>query len=188
MIKDIQKKQEIGIVKKQDILENQAKIVYLGLGSNLGNRKNNIEKAKQFLHKYNVNVIKSSSYYETKSWPNINFPKYFNIVLKVKTNLRPFSLLDKIKLIEKKIGRKSTKKNYPRVCDIDILDYDKKIFNLKNKKFNLQVPHPRLQFRNFVLVPLFEVDKKWKHPKLKENIANLILKNDINDLRSIKFV
>ena len=188
MIKDKQKKQEIGIVKKQDILEKQVKIVYLALGSNLGNRKDNIEKAKQFLHKYNVNVIKSSSYYETKSWPNINFPKYFNIVLKVKTNLRPFSLLDKIKLIEKKIGRKSTTKNYPRVCDIDILDHDTKIFNLKNKKFNLQIPHPRLQFRNFVLVPLFEVDKKWKHPKLKENVANLILKNDINDLRSVKFI
>ena len=69
-----------------------------------------------------------------------------------------------------------------------IFNLDKKIFNLKNKKFNLQVPHPRLQFRNFVMVPLFEVDKKWKHPKLNENVANLILKNDINDLRSIKFV
>ena len=188
MTKDTQKKQEIGIVKKQDILEKQVKIVYLALGSNLGNRKNNIEKAKQLLHKYNVNIIKSSNYYETKSWPEINFPKYFNIVLKVKTTLRPFLLLDMIKLIEKKLGRKSTKKNYPRVCDIDILDYDKKILNLKTKKFHLQIPHPRLQFRNFVLVPLFEVDKKWKHPKLKENVANLILKNDINDLRSIKFI
>ena len=70
-------------LRKQDlireILEKQAKFVYLALGSNLGNRINNIEKAKQLLHKYNVNVIKSSSYYETKSWPNINFPKYFNI-------------------------------------------------------------------------------------------------------------
>ena len=175
-------------MKKQGILEKQAKFVYLALGSNLGNRKTNIEKAKQLLHKYNVNVIKSSSYYETKSWPNINFPKYYNIVLKVKTTLKPFVLLDRIKLIEKKLGRKSTKRNYPRICDIDILDYDKKILNLKTKKFNLQIPHPRLQFRNFVLVPLFEVDKKWKHPKLKENVANLILKNDINDLRSVKFI
>ena len=76
MIKEPQKKQGIGIVKKQGILEKQAKFVYLALGSNLGNRKTNIEKAIQLLHKYNVNVMKSSSYYETKSWPNINFPKF----------------------------------------------------------------------------------------------------------------
>ena len=175
-------------MKKQGILEKQAKFVYLALGSNLGNRKTNIEKAKQLLNKYNVNVVKFSSYYETKSWPNNNFPKFLNIVLKAKTTLKPLLLLDKIKLIEKKLGRKSSNKNYPRLCDIDILDYDKEIINLKSKKFNLQIPHPSLHFRNFVLVPLFEIDKKWKHPKLKENIANLILKIDINDLRSIKFI
>ena len=175
-------------MKKQDILGKQAKFIYLALGSNLGNRKNNIEKAKLLLRKYNINVLKSSSYYETNSWPNNKLPKYLNIVLQAKTTLRPLLLLNKIKFIEKKIGRKSAIRNYPRVCDIDILDYDKKILNLKSKKFNLQIPHPSLHFRNFVLVPLFEVDKKWKHPKLKENIANLILKIDINDLRSIKFI
>ena len=175
-------------MKKPGILEKQAKFVYLALGSNLGNRKNNIEKAKQLLNKYNINVLKSSSFYETKSWPNYNFPKYLNIVLKVKTTLRPLLLLDKIKFIEKKLGRKYSNKNYPRSCDIDILQYDKKILNLKSKKFNLLIPHPNLHFRNFVLIPLFEIDKKWKHPKLKENIANLILKIDINDLRSIKFI
>ena len=175
-------------MKKQGILEKQAKFVYLALGSNLGNRKKNIEKTKLLLNKCNINVVKSSSYYETMSWPNNNYPKYLNTVLKVKTTLKPLLLLNKIKFIEKKMGRKSSKRNHPRICDIDILDYDKKILNLKSKKFNLQIPHPSLHFRNFVLVPLFEVDKKWKHPKLKENIANLILKIDINDLRSIKFI
>ena len=188
MIKEPQKKQGIGIVKKQGILEKQAKFVYLALGSNLGNRINNIEKAKQLLHKYNVNVIKSSSYYETKSWPNINFPKYFNIVLKVKTTLKPFVLLDRIKLIEKKLGRKSTKRNYPRICDIDIIDYDQKIISKKIDKSELIVPHPRLHNRNFVLIPMFEIDKNWKHPKLKLNITKLLLKIKSTDLRSIKLL
>ena len=75
-IKDKQKKLEIGIVKRQDILENQAKIVYLGLGSNLGNKRNNIDLAKNFLLKNKIKILLSSSYYETRSWPN----KIFQII------------------------------------------------------------------------------------------------------------
>jgi len=175
-------------VKRLDILENQAKIVYLSLGSNLGNRKINIEKAKFFLNKNNISVVKSSSYYETKSWPNNNFPKYYNIVLKIKTTLSPLLLLDKIKFIEKKLGRIRTKKNNPRICDIDILDYANKIINIKSKKLKLQIPHPRLQYRNFVLIPLLEIAKNWKHPKLKENIGKIILKNGPSDLSTIKLI
>ena len=175
-------------MKRQDILENQVKIVYLGLGSNLGNRKINLEKAKFLLNKNNIKIIKSSSYYETQSWPNINFPKYYNIVLKVKTTLSPFLLLDKIKLIEKKLGRNDSKKNYPRKCDIDILDYSNKILQLKFNNLKLQTPHPRLHCRNFVLVPLHEIDKNWVHPKLKENISKIILKNGPDNLRTIKII
>ena len=69
---------------KQDILEKQVKIVYLGIGSNLGNKIDNIEKAKYKLLEEGIKIIKSSSYYETLSWPNPNNPKFYNIVLKVK--------------------------------------------------------------------------------------------------------
>ena len=80
------KKIETGIVIKQDILENLVKPIYLGIGSNLGNRKNNIEKAKSILIKENIKIINTSSYYESLSWPNPKKPKFLNIVLKIITN------------------------------------------------------------------------------------------------------
>ena len=85
---------------RQDILENQVKFVYLGVGSNLGNKKNNIEKVKFELIKNNIKILQSSSYYESLSWPNPKKPKFFNIVLKVSTNLSPLKLLKKCKEIE----------------------------------------------------------------------------------------
>ena len=102
----IQKKQEIGIVKKQDTLENQVKIVYLGIGSNLGSKVINIEKAKLLLLTNNIEIIKCSKYYETYSWPNKNFPKYLNIVIKIKTKLNLHNLFTLVKsIIVKKVIR-----------------------------------------------------------------------------------
>ena len=82
------------------------------------------------------------------------------------------------------MGRKKSKKNSPRLCDIDIIDYNSKILNLNDK--NLILPHPRMSDRNFVLLPLFSINKHWKHPKSKENITKLINALPIKDLRSIK--
>ena len=166
---------------KQDILEKQAKTVYLGIGSNLGNRIKNIEDAKLRLFKNNINILKSSSYYETLSWPNPNHPKFYNIVLEVITKLNENDLLKICKKIEKSLGRKSSYKNAPRVCDIDILDYNK-----KSSKININLPHPRLHRRNFVLIPLFEINKKWRHPKTKQHIKSLIFSLSNRDIRSIK--
>ena len=166
---------------KQDILEKQAKTVYLGIGSNLGNRIKNIEDAKLRLFKNNINILKSSSYYETLSWPNPNHPKFYNIVLEVITKLNENDLLRICKKIEKSLGRKSSYRNAPRVCDIDILDYNK-----KSSKININLPHPRLHRRNFVLIPLFEINKKWRHPKTKQHIKSLIFSLSNRDIRSIK--
>ena len=166
---------------KQDILEKQAKTVYLGIGSNLGNRINNIEKAKINLSNNNVKIIQSSNYYETLSWPNPNYPKFYNVVLKVKTNLKVLELLAICKQIEISLGRKKTPKNSPRICDIDILDYDKKS-NIKG----IKVPHPRLHKRNFVLFPLFEIDKNWVHPVSKHHIKTLLFSLSNRDISSIK--
>ena len=172
-------------MKKQDTLENLAKTVYLAIGSNLGNKLNNIEVAKFELEKYKIKILKSSSNYISKSWPDPTKPKYVNIVVKVRTNLTPINLLKVCNLIEVKLGRVRTTINAPRVCDIDIIDYNKKILNEKKNR-SLILPHPRLDKRNFVLLPLFEIEKSWKHPKSKDNIVNLINSLPVEDLRSIK--
>ena len=108
---------------KQDTSENQAKNIFLGIGSNLGNRIANIEKAKSLLLQNNINFISVSNYYESPSWPDPNKPKFLNIVLKIFCNLKPLELLKLCKIIEAKLGRKKTYKNSPRTCDIDIIDF-----------------------------------------------------------------
>jgi 2-amino-4-hydroxy-6-hydroxymethyldihydropteridine diphosphokinase len=173
-------------VKKQDTLENQAKIAYLALGSNLGSRVKNIEKAKLFLLNKNINIIKCSNYYETYSWPNKNFPKYLNIIIEIKTKLNLQNLFILIKSIEKKLGRKKTLLNYPRTCDIDIIDYNNKCISITIGKHKLKVPHPRMKNRNFVLIPLFEISRNWIHPESNDNISKLISKINFANLRSIK--
>ena len=108
---------------KQDISGKQVKIVYLSIGSNLGNRFLNIEKAKLLLLEEGIKVIKSSNFYETLSWPNPKNPKFYNVVLKTKTSLSDIKTLNICKQIEKSLGRKKNKRNSPRECDIDIVDY-----------------------------------------------------------------
>ncbi len=166
---------------KQDILENQVKLVYLGIGSNLGNKRSNIEKTKFKLSQKNIKILKSSNFYESFSWPNPNNPKFLNIVLKISTNFTLTELLKKCKEIEKNIGRKKSARNSPRECDIDILDYENKIINGR-----IILPHPRMHTRNFVLLPLFEINKDWKHPISKDNIKSLIFSLPNRDISSIK--
>ena len=166
---------------KQGISENQVKLVYLGIGSNLGNKFLNIEKAKSYLYENNIQLINSSSYYETPSWPNQRFPKFINIIVKIRTKLDYLELFYICKKIETKLGRKNSPKNSPRICDIDIIDFDNKII-----KKEIQIPHKLMHIRNFVLFPLFEIDKNWKHPVLKKNIKKLIFSLPIKDIRSIK--
>ena len=167
------------------MLEKQAKTVFIAIGSNLGNRKRNIELSKFELKKNDIDIIKSSSDYETLSWPNEKKPKFINIVLKIRTHLTAQSLLKKILDIEKKLGRKRNKKNDPRTCDIDIIDYDKKVMK-SNKYAKLTLPHPKMHKRNFVLVPLFEISKTWIHPQKKISIKQLVNGLKTQDLRSIK--
>ena len=156
-------------------------MIYLGIGSNLGNRIKNITKAKYFLDLNGINITKSSSYYETLSWPDPNKPKFINIVVQSNTKASPEKLLKIFKSIEKKLGRKKKSKNSPRTCDIDIISYNQKILT-----GNITIPHKRMHRRNFVLIPLFELNKNWFHPKTNENIKKLIFSLSIKDIRSIK--
>ena len=136
------------------------------------------------IQKYDVKITKSSSNFESISWPNPSNPKFINIVVEIKTKLAPLELLRICSLVEKKLGRKRSIKNEPRFCDIDIIDYKQKVLNLN--KGSLILPHPKMNLRNFVLLPLFEINKSWKHPKSKNNIVNLLNTLPIKDLRSIK--
>ena len=166
---------------RQDTLENPVKPVYLGIGSNLGNKKDNIEKAKFKLIQKNVKILKSSSFYESLSWPNPKNPKFLNIVLKVNTNLKPLNLLKLCKEIEIDLGRKKSYKNSPRECDIDIIDFKK-----MRRNDGITLPHARMHERNFVIIPLFELCKNWIHPSTKHHIKTLILSLPNRDIRSIK--
>ena len=97
-------------MKRQDTSENQAKIVFLGIGSNLGIRKINIERAKSLLLEHNLKFLSVSSYYETPSWPDPRKPKFLNIILKLKCNYNPQELLKICKNIERRLGRIKAKK------------------------------------------------------------------------------
>ena len=174
-------------MKKLDILENQVNKVYLSLGSNLGNRKTNINLVKYKLEKRKIKIIKSSNNYESISWPNKNHPKFINVVLKVKTTFNAIDLLKKCLNVEKNLGRFRSKKNEPRICDIDLIDFNGEIFRKFNEKM-LILPHPRMHSRNFVLVPLFELSKSWIHPIKKISISKLLNSLEIKDLRTIKLI
>jgi len=158
-------------VTKLDTSGKQARITYLGIGSNLGNKKDNIEKAKSLLIENNINLISVSSYYNTPSWPNPKNPDFINIVVKTKSAHEPEILLGICKSIESKLGRKKTPKNSPRECDIDIIDFDRKI-----TRNGLILPHKMMHLRNFVLIPLFEIEKNWSHPITKITIKKMISK------------
>ena len=168
---------------KQDSSENQAKLVYLAIGSNLGNKKHNIDKAKLELKTYNIKILKCSNNFRSESWPDPSKPDFVNIVIKAEVYCSALRLLEICKVIEKKLGRGKSKKNSPRKCDIDIIDYDQNVINLEKK---LSIPHPRMVDRNFVLLPLYQIDRSWKHPKTNKNIVNLINSLAIKDLKSIK--
>ena len=156
-------------------------MIYLGIGSNLGNKRLNIEKAKFKIIENNIKILQSSNYYESLSWPNKKHPKFLNIVLKISTNLKPTKLIKIFQNIENSLGRKKAPRNSPRICDIDIVDYN----NMQINK-GITLPHPRLHLRNFVLLPLYELDKDWKHPIFKDDIKTLILSLPNRDIRSIK--
>jgi 2-amino-4-hydroxy-6-hydroxymethyldihydropteridine diphosphokinase len=97
------------------------------------------------------------------------------------------ALMQKCLNIENDLGRKRSKKNEPRICDIDIIDYDQKILKGNNNK-KLILPHPEMHKRNFVLLPLYEIAKSWIHPVKKKKINKLIKLLDIEDLRTIKLI
>lgn len=143
--------------------------VYLGLGSNLGNRQKNLDMALNLLS-LRMQLKKVSSIFETDPMGNPNQPRFLNLVCHVDTILEPQEILTLGKGIELKLGRSPGEVNDPRTIDIDILLYGDRVMNTKK----LIIPHPRLIERAFVLVPLAEIAPDAVHPVEKKTIRELL--------------
>jgi len=147
------------------------KIVYLGIGTNLGNREENLKQAVAKIEEYVGPVLKSSSIYQTAPWGFQSEDEFLNMVVKVETTLTPSGLLGRLLMIESLLGRVRGEKRYSsRLIDIDILLYE----NLIVEELSLKIPHPLLQDRKFVLVPLCEIAGELIHPVLNKSISELL--------------
>lgn len=146
-------------------------IIYLALGSNVGNKKNNIEKAVTLVHEKVTDVVRAPMY-ESKPVGYEKQENFYNTVIKGQTKLSPEVLLTFVKEIEKKTGRKERFQNGPREIDIDILLYDNLVLNQKN----LTIPHPRMHERDFVLRPFADISPNTLHPFYKKTIQELLSK------------
>ena len=144
-------------------------IAYLGLGTNLGDRKQNISKAIEAIS-LKMSISKQSSLYETTAWGYTEQPDFLNQVIQVETDLSPLRLLNFLKKTELKLGRVENFRYGPRLIDIDILFYDDLVITTSR----LQIPHPMLPERAFVLVPLNEIAPGYIHPVLKKTVAELL--------------
>jgi 2-amino-4-hydroxy-6-hydroxymethyldihydropteridine diphosphokinase len=143
-------------------------IVYIALGTNLGDREENLKSARSALQP-TIQISKVSSIYETAPWGVLDQPDFLNQVLIGQTKLEPIDLLSFLKELEEKLGRVPGIRFGPRLIDMDILFYDELV--LENEK--LVIPHPRIEERAFVLIPLVELSPELIHPKSGKLIQSL---------------
>lgn len=146
------------------------KTAYLSLGSNLGDRAQNLEKALDHLELGGVHVARRSSLYETEPQELRDQPWFLNMVVEVETRLFPLQLLTRVLRIERDMGRERLVPKGPRIVDIDILLYGPHVVNVPQ----LQIPHPGLTARRFVLEPLVELAPHLRHPVLRKSMRELL--------------
>jgi len=143
--------------------------LFLATGSNQGNSFDTLQECNRLIHATMGKIQHESPIYITKAWGKTDQPDFLNQVLQVKTFFTPMMVFHKLKLIEKQLGRVRYEKWGPRRIDIDILFYGNQIIHNEH----LDIPHPELQNRNFVLKPLLDIAPSWIHPELKKEIRTL---------------
>ncbi len=143
--------------------------VYIGLGTNLGNRQANLRQAIELLPPA-VQVLRELPVYETTPWGVLDQPDFLNMVIAADTDLSPHRLLGELKRIEAEMGRKETVRYGPRLIDLDILFYDDEVIDLPS----LIVPHPRLHERAFVLAPLNDLIPEKVHPLMGKSVQTML--------------
>jgi 2-amino-4-hydroxy-6-hydroxymethyldihydropteridine diphosphokinase len=152
------------------VADSVKKTVYLSLGTNLGDRAGNLQAAMASLPKAGVHVKRMSSVYETEPVDYLDQAWFLNMAVEVKTKLVPAELLKTLRAIETKMGSKKLVAKGPRLIDMDILLYADEVIDTAE----LQIPHPRMQLRRFVLEPLAEIAPNVQHPVLHLSIADLL--------------
>lgn len=161
-------------------MELDSENVYLLLGSNLGDRNELINAGLREIALRIGNVFGTSSFYETAAWGKEDQPSFLNIAVGVRTTLSPLEVLEKALAIESELGRVRHEKWGERLIDIDVIFYGDRIVDLGDQ---LQIPHPQMQYRKFVLEPLAEIASKFVHPVLQLKISEILER--LNDKLSV---
>ncbi len=144
--------------------------VFLSIGSNIGNTVENCSKALEAIAKQeDIKIIKTSSFYRTEPWCNIEQDWFTNCVVKIETPLPPIHLFKNLQQIEMALGKNNAPKGYPRIIDVDVLFFG----NMTMQESVLTIPHPLLCKRAFVLIPFLEVEPLFIHPTLNKTIMEL---------------
>lgn len=159
------------------------KIVYLSLGSNVGEREAMLQAAIDALDSPELRVRRVSPVYETEPMEVHNQPWFLNLVLEAETRLFPLQLLFRTSKIERQLGRKRLRPKGPRTIDIDILFYGRAVIETDD----LVVPHPRFAERRFVLAPMADLAPEWRDPLSHKSMRELLGKLDGQDVRKVAF-
>lgn len=155
-------------------------IVYLALGSNLGNREENLKQAIASLQPQ-MDVKAKSHIYETPPWGYEDQQRFLNQVVKTQTYLQPEQLLKHIKRLEVALGRKATFRNGPREIDIDILMYDDVVLNTST----LILPHPHMHERGFVLLPMMDIAPDLIHPLTGKSVREMLIACNLSGIKQV---
>ena len=159
------------------------KTVYLGLGSNVGDREGRLEAAIARLHSPHLRVLRVSPVYETEPVGFADQRWFLNLVVEAETDLFPMQLLGRAKRVERELGRVRTVANGPRTIDIDILIYGKATV----RSAALEIPHPRMAERRFVLAPLADLAPELRHPVTHKSVREMLEAAAAQAVRRVEF-